>query len=250
MKKYLINSNICNSCGNCLSECPTVAIDTNDKGEYVIDPTLCTGCGNCNDICPVDAIEEKEAFNTVGDFNTQFKNCSGFKSYTKKNSEYFVINEELSDMFSSSGAGNVDLTGYNNKKFTTSFPAWVDKFICSIEFDMIIVNGHHKKIKCTKNTHAQHTTKSNTIYGCLHCQDNDGIGWYMQFAFKEDISVGTEIDLSQYVYVIDYIGVYYNTWPADITGVSANDFKYLNGNYTLFKTIKPFDSMHEKKPVL
>ena len=60
MKKYLINSNICESCGTCQVDCPTVAIDTNDKGEYVIDPTVCIGCGNCNNICPVGAIEEKE----------------------------------------------------------------------------------------------------------------------------------------------------------------------------------------------
>ena len=84
MKKYVINPNLCQSCGDCLNDCPTVAIDTNDKGEYVIDPTVCIGCGNCNSICPVGAIEEKETFNTVEDFNTQFKNCSGFKEYTKK----------------------------------------------------------------------------------------------------------------------------------------------------------------------
>ena len=84
MKKYLINSNICESCGNCLNVCPTRAIDTNDKGEYVIDPTLCTYCGECTKVWPVDAIEEIEAFKTVGDFNTHFKNCSGFKQYTKK----------------------------------------------------------------------------------------------------------------------------------------------------------------------
>lgn len=84
MKKYVINSNICNSCGDCLGECPVVAIDTNDKGEYVIDPTVCIGCGSCTTICPVGAIEEIEAFKTVGDFNTQFKNCSGFTKYTKK----------------------------------------------------------------------------------------------------------------------------------------------------------------------
>ena len=60
MEKYVINPNLCLSCGTCQGDCPTGAIDTNDKGEYAIDPTVCIGCGNCNNICPVGAIEEKE----------------------------------------------------------------------------------------------------------------------------------------------------------------------------------------------
>lgn len=58
-KNYVINPEICVSCGTCQGDCPSGAIDTNDKGEYVIDPAICTGCGNCNN-CPVGAIEEKE----------------------------------------------------------------------------------------------------------------------------------------------------------------------------------------------
>ena len=250
MKKYLINSNICESCGDCLNTCPSGAIDTNDKGEYVINPTLCTCCGTCTDVCPVDAIVEIEAFNTVGDFNTQFKNCSGFKQYTKKNSNYFVINEELSEMFSSSGAGNVDLTGYNNKKFTTSFPAWVDNITCIIQFNIVNVDGIRQRIECVKNTHIQHTTKSDIIYGCLAVLDKNNKSWWMQFAFKENISVGTEIDLSQYVKYIEGVCEYYNTSSAPTNGVYDKDFKVLNSNHILFKSIDPFNSMHKIKPVL
>ena len=162
-----------------------------------------------------------------------------------------MINEELSEMFSSSGAGNVDLTGYNNKKFSTSFPAWVDNFTCNIQFDMINVNGIPQKIKCVKNTHTQHTTTSNTIYGCLKCLDKDNKSWFMEFAFKEGIRVGTEIDLSIFVNYIKVCYGHYNTKPANTTGVDGEDFKILfNNKYTLFKTIEPFNSMHKEAPVL
>ena len=186
------------------------------------------------------------AFKTVGDFNKQFENCSGFKPYTK-NSNYFVINEELSEMFSSSGAGSVDLTGYDNKKFTTSFPTWVEKFICSIKFDILNVNSSPLKIKCVENTHTQHATKSDTIYGCLNCSDKNDKSWVMQFAFKENISVGTEIDLSKYVNHISGVFDYYNTMPADTTG---EDIEVINNSYILFRRIAPFMSMHKKNPVL
>ena len=150
-------------------------------------------------------------------------------------------------MFLLSGAGSVDLTGYDNKKFTTSFPTWVEKFICSIKFDILNVNSLPQKIKCIKNTHTQHTTNSNTIYGCLSCQDKEYKSWIMQFAFKEDISVGTEIDLSQYLYYISGVFSYYNTSPADTTG---EEIKVINDSYILFKSITPFNSMHEEYPVL
>ena len=191
------------------------------------------------------------ALKTVGDFNKQFKNCSGFKKYTRKNSEYFVINDELFEMFSVSGAGKVNLTGYNNKKFTTSFPVWVDKFICSIKFTISTINnGLPLKIKCIENTHAQHTTKSDTIYGCLGCTDKDNKSWYMEFAFKENISVGTEIDLSEYLNYIEGVHSYYNTRSITLSGASSSDFKVIGNDYTLFKDINLFNSEHQKNPVI
>ena len=189
------------------------------------------------------------AFKTVGDFNKQFENCSGFKPYTKKNSNYFVINEELSEMFSSSGAGSVDLTGYDNKKFTTSFPAWVNNFICSIKFNIT----SYPKIKCIENTHVQHTTTSNTIYGCFPVViDKNDKSWSMQFAFKENISVGTEIDFSSHINAIKNANYsYYNTQAIILN--NAEDFIYLGGDLCLYKD-KPnenlFLSMHEEYPVL
>ena len=76
-------------------------------------------------------------------------------------------------MFSSSGARNVDLTGYNNKKFTTNFPAWsktptggyisfgitqvgpVD--IHSTVFDKV-------SVYCTANTHNSQSTTINYLF--------------------------------------------------------------------------------------
>ena len=155
-----------------------------------------------------------------------------------------MINEELSEMFSSSDAGKVDLTGYDNKKFATSFPVWVDKFICTIKFDVLTINMLPLKLKCVENSHTQHTTKSDTIYGCLYCQDKEYESWYMQFAFKENISVGTEIDLSGYLNYIASVYSYYNTRPATFYG----DYKVINNSYTLFKDINDFNSEHEKIP--
>ena len=79
MKKYVINPNICTSCGTCQDNCPTTgAIDTNDKGEYVIDPTVCIGCGTCKGICPSGAI-------TVVDYDSKTINFDVNKFLTYEN---------------------------------------------------------------------------------------------------------------------------------------------------------------------
>jgi len=45
-----INKNLCNECGECITECPYNAINKNDTGEYIIDAGLCNDCKDLGDI--------------------------------------------------------------------------------------------------------------------------------------------------------------------------------------------------------
>lgn len=47
---------VCNSCDNCLSFCPDVAIHRNGNGTYVIDLEHCKGCAICVEECPRSAM--------------------------------------------------------------------------------------------------------------------------------------------------------------------------------------------------
>lgn len=53
---YVIDENICISCGTCEGECPVEAISQGDDA-YVIDADTCIDCGSCAAVCPVDAID-------------------------------------------------------------------------------------------------------------------------------------------------------------------------------------------------
>lgn len=52
---YVVDTDKCNGCGNCLSHCPQGALTMSGPDAY-IDPDLCDGCGNCVNFCPKDAI--------------------------------------------------------------------------------------------------------------------------------------------------------------------------------------------------
>lgn len=151
-------------------------------------------------------------FKTVGDFNKHFKNCSGFKSYTKKNREYFVINEELSEMFSSSGAGKVDLTGYDNKKFATSFPEWMSKTPTGGYISFGIAqeglndkNNHYfdkVSVYCTDNTHKNylHSLSTNYLFKYVRGVDReDKKDCLVQIRFAENVEKNYIIDISDAV---------------------------------------------------
>ena len=259
MKKYLINSNICESCGDCLNICPSGAIDTNDKGEYVINPTLCTCCGTCTDVCLVNAIveiEAFEAFKTVGDFNTEFKYCSGFKPYTK-NSKYFVINEELSEMFSSSGAGSVDLTGYDNKKFTTSFPAWRSKTPTGgyISFGITLDKqvGHDMifnevSVYCTANTHINYPHGNNYLFKYVYGVDReDKKECLVEFGCPETAEENTyRVDISSAVcdagdfwYDNGFNSIFGKSLSPDICKKTGTDYRITSNGLFIIKDDKP-----------
>lgn len=47
----------CNSCGDCIAQCPTDALGWQDNEATLPHPDLCIYCATCEEICPVNAIE-------------------------------------------------------------------------------------------------------------------------------------------------------------------------------------------------
>lgn len=61
-----INQAICNSCGQCITECPKRAILHTKDNEYIIDQNLCNDCVDiyekqCVAVCPLSAIGSRTA---------------------------------------------------------------------------------------------------------------------------------------------------------------------------------------------
>ncbi len=54
--KAVVDNNLCNGCGVCVTICPYKAISLKDK-KAVIDVTSCTGCGACVVACPEKALD-------------------------------------------------------------------------------------------------------------------------------------------------------------------------------------------------
>lgn len=199
------------------------------------------------------------AFKTVGDFNKQFKNCSGFKKYTKKNNEYFVINEELSEMFSSSGAGNVDLTGYDNKKFTTSFPAWRSKtptggyISFGIKQDEPVGDSYiYDKVTvyCTENTHINYPHGTNYLFKYAHGVDReDGKACFVQFGCPETAKKDIyEFDISDavcsaggfwYDYENGFNSIFGKSLTSDICERTGTDYRITEKKLFIIKDDKP-----------
>lgn len=55
-KDYSVDKSSCNSCGECISVCPSDAIEYNLEGKAVIDQSKCSSCGECISVCPQGAI--------------------------------------------------------------------------------------------------------------------------------------------------------------------------------------------------
>ena len=51
---YVINPDLCVSCGTCAGACPVEAISEGDI--YKIDADKCIECGTCEGVCPSEAI--------------------------------------------------------------------------------------------------------------------------------------------------------------------------------------------------
>jgi NAD-dependent dihydropyrimidine dehydrogenase PreA subunit len=51
-----IDEQICTGCGDCITACPTDALELSQNVAVVSDPKACNYCGICEMICPVEAI--------------------------------------------------------------------------------------------------------------------------------------------------------------------------------------------------
>ena len=51
-----IDKRICTSCGKCVDECPTSAVEMRGAYPEIVRPDDCVYCGTCEEICPVEAI--------------------------------------------------------------------------------------------------------------------------------------------------------------------------------------------------
>jgi indolepyruvate ferredoxin oxidoreductase alpha subunit len=56
-KKVIVNRDVCDGCGYCVSqfECPALNMDQEIE-QVCIDPGLCTGCAVCSFVCPKGAL--------------------------------------------------------------------------------------------------------------------------------------------------------------------------------------------------
>lgn len=54
--EYNVDTQACNSCGNCITVCPSDAIEYDSNGKALIDLSKCTQCGKCVKACPQNAI--------------------------------------------------------------------------------------------------------------------------------------------------------------------------------------------------
>ena len=57
-KGVLLDADLCTSCGNCLTHCPTDALSVRDRStmKVVFDSGLCIECLSCIPVCPFGAL--------------------------------------------------------------------------------------------------------------------------------------------------------------------------------------------------
>jgi ferredoxin len=53
--------NVCNQCGICVAECPTMALSVNKKGVVMLNKNLCIGCYACVAVCPTNSMRSAQA---------------------------------------------------------------------------------------------------------------------------------------------------------------------------------------------
>jgi len=58
----------CTRCGQCITQCPTQAVEMRAVGPVIVRPADCTYCTICESVCPVGAITC--AFEIAWDFHT------------------------------------------------------------------------------------------------------------------------------------------------------------------------------------
>ena len=57
-ERPIIDTNLCQVCGDCVKACPDKALSINEQGTaIVLDIARCSGNGKCEEVCPQDAID-------------------------------------------------------------------------------------------------------------------------------------------------------------------------------------------------
>ncbi|MCF8362436.1 MAG: 4Fe-4S binding protein [Prolixibacteraceae bacterium] len=64
---YVINTELCNGCGDCVSECAYDAIVLPVNSTYHIDESICTECMDCVSVCPQNAIKVSGATYSINE---------------------------------------------------------------------------------------------------------------------------------------------------------------------------------------
>lgn len=160
-------------------------------------------------------------------------------------------------MFSSSGAGNVDLTGYDNKKFTTSFPAWRSMTPTGgyISFG-ITPEGQTGKntfdkvsVYCTNNTHKDylHSQSTNFLFKYVRGTDReDKKECFVQFGFIESVEINHRIDISDAVsdagsfwYKNGFNSIFGKSLSPDICKKTGTDYRITSNGLFIIKDDKP-----------
>lgn len=160
-------------------------------------------------------------------------------------------------MFSSSGAGNVDLTGYYNKKFSTSFPAWVDKtptggyisFGITLDGQTGSNTSYFDKVSvyCTGNTHNNHSPGTNYLFKYVYGIDReDKKECLVQFGFIESVEINHKIDISYAVcfassfwFENDFRSIFGKSVTPDICRETGTDYRITSNGLFIIKDDKP-----------
>lgn len=48
---------LCNSCGQCIENCPQEVLGWSEEVIAVVDMSLCDACGCCQEVCPEEALK-------------------------------------------------------------------------------------------------------------------------------------------------------------------------------------------------
>lgn len=161
-------------------------------------------------------------------------------------------------MFSLSGAGNVNLTGYDNKKFTTSFPAWRSNVPTGgyISFGITLEGQHDHNfvfdkvsVYCTGNTHKDylHSQSTNFLFKYVHGVDReDKKECLVQFGFIESVEKDYRIDISDAVccagnfwFEDDFRSIFGKSVTPDICKETGTDYRITSNRLFIIKDDKP-----------
>lgn len=52
-----LNKQQCNECGDCVTSCPTGALQWREGKVTLVDPDACAYCATCETVCSLNAIE-------------------------------------------------------------------------------------------------------------------------------------------------------------------------------------------------